>query len=98
MKKILFFIIFGILQADYLGGFAAGTIRYDSDARTQSLAGATLASPSTGFIQFANPASLHYIKRMVLGVSYFSLPLDCQRLVSSFSILFDVTSTVFATM
>ena len=84
MNFLLLLLVLGCLQADYLGGFAASSIRYDSDARTQSLGGATLASPSPGFVQFSNPAYLHYSSKIVVGLSYFDLPLDRSIQVSNF--------------
>jgi len=84
MKNFLILLILSFVQADYLGGFSASAIRYDADARTQSLGGATLASPSKGFVQFSNPAILHRSSRMVIGMSYFSLPLDRSIQVSNF--------------
>ena len=84
MKFFLILLILNFVKADYLGGYSASAIRYDSDARTQSLGGATLASPSQGFVQFSNPAALHRSSRMVIGMSYFSLPLDRSVQVSNF--------------
>ena len=91
MRQIILIIIFGLLSADYGGGFAGSGFRYSSNAREFSLAGALVADKTSGFYAFSNPALLNYARSSHLGLSYQYLSMD--RSIQSFSFVKDLPPT-----
>ncbi len=59
-----------------VGGYTGAFIRLGSDARSMALAGALVADINSGFLALTNPASLVFVQRREVGLSYMSLPLD----------------------
>ncbi|MFB0515627.1 MAG: hypothetical protein ACETWG_03375 [Candidatus Neomarinimicrobiota bacterium] len=66
------------------GGYAGAFARVGSDARSVALAGALVAEVNSGYLALTNPASLVYVQRREVGLSYMTLPLD--RSVQSLSL------------
>ncbi|UCH62379.1 MAG: hypothetical protein JSU77_11325 [Fidelibacterota bacterium] len=58
------------------GGYAGAFTRIGGDARSVALAGALVADVNSGYLALTNPASLVYVQRREIGLSYMSLPLD----------------------
>ncbi len=58
------------------GGYAGVFSRYITNARSAALAGATVADINSGNMTSSNPASLVYITKLELGLSYMNLSLD----------------------
>lgn len=58
------------------GGYAGAFARIGSDARSVALAGALVADVNSGYLALTNPASLVYVQRREVGLSYMALPLD----------------------
>ena len=58
------------------GGYAGAFARLGADARSGALAGALLADINAGHLALTNPASMVYVQRRELGLSYMALPLD----------------------
>ncbi len=76
------------------GGYAGAFSRYATDARSAALAGATVADINSGNLTFANPASLVFVTKLDLGLSYMSLPLD--RSIQSGTLAFRLPPTAAA--
>ena len=83
-RYITVLILISQLIADYGGGYAGAAFRYSANSRDISLAGATVAGSSSGFIPFSNPAGLVAINRWQGASSFLQLPLD--RSVQTLSI------------
>ena len=58
------------------GGYAGAFARIGGDARNVALAGALVADVNSGHLALTNPASLVYVQRREVGLSYTALPLD----------------------
>ena len=58
------------------GGYAGAFARIGADARTVALAGALVADINAGYLALTNPASMVYVQRREVGMTYMSLPLD----------------------
>ena len=58
------------------GGYAGAFARIGGDARSAALAGALAADVNSGYLALTNPASLVYVQRREVGLSYMTLPLD----------------------
>lgn len=58
------------------GGYAGAFARIGGDARSVALAGALAADINSGYLALTNPASLVYVQRREVGMSYMTLPLD----------------------
>ncbi|MBA7625023.1 MAG: hypothetical protein GH143_07400 [Calditrichaeota bacterium] len=58
------------------GGYAGAFARIGGDARSVALAGALAADVNSGYLALTNPASLVYVQRREVGLSYMTLPLD----------------------
>ena len=76
MEKKYLLLLFGLLFADYGGGYAGSTFRYGSNARDYSLSGALVADKTPGFYVFSNPALLKYVRTNQLGLSHQAMSLD----------------------
>jgi hypothetical protein len=72
-----------IVVADYAGGYAGSGLRYGSNAREFSLAGALIADKTSGFQAFSNPALLQFTRSNQVGFSFQNMSLD--RSIKSFS-------------
>ena len=83
MRLHCILIMFGIVFADYGGGYAGSGFRYGSNAREFSLASALVADKTSGFYVFSNPALLQFTKSNHVGVSFQNMSLD--RSIQSFS-------------
>ena len=83
MKRVIIILYFGLLAADYGGGYSGSGFRYGSNAREFSLAGALVADKTPGFYVFSNPALLQFARSNQLGLSYQAMSLD--RSIQSFS-------------
>ena len=83
MRLPCILIMFGIVFADYGGGYAGSGFRYGSNAREFSLASALIADKTPGFYTFSNPALLQFTRSNHIGISYQNLSLD--RSIESFS-------------
>ena len=59
-----------------MGGYAGAFARIGGDARSVALAGALAADVNPGYLALTNPASLVYVQRREVGLSYITLPLD----------------------
>lgn len=59
-----------------IGGYAGAFARIGADARSVALAGALVADINAGHLALINPASMVYVQRRELGLSYMALPLD----------------------
>ena len=81
--------LFGILfmlnfvLAGYGGGYAGSGLRYGSNAKEFSLAGALIADKTPGFYAFSNPALLQFVRNNHIGISFQTMSLD--RSIQSFS-------------
>ncbi len=76
---------------DGMGGYAGTFTRMGTNARAMALAGALVADLNTGYLALTNPASLTYVDRRELGLSYIALPLD--RSLQSISVAFFLPPT-----
>lgn len=76
------------------GGYAGAFLRIGTDARSVALAGALVADVNAGYLALTNPASLVYVQRRELGLSYMSLPLD--RSIQSLSVALGLPPTAAA--
>ena len=91
MKRVIIILYFGLLAADYGGGYAGSGFRYGSNAREFSLAGALVADKTPGFYVFSNPALLQFARSNQLGLSYQTMSLD--RSIQSFSFVKNLPPT-----
>lgn len=76
------------------GGYAGAFSRYATNARSAALAGAMVADINSGSLTFENPASLVYVNKLELGLSYMGLPLD--RSIQSGTLAFKLPPTAAA--
>jgi hypothetical protein len=79
MKRALgILLILTLLRAEgpAIGGYAGAFAQLGTDARSAALAGALVADINSGYLAFANPASLVYVQGREVGLSLMSLPLD----------------------
>lgn len=79
MRLALAILLAGTLlwgEGPATGGYAGAFARIGSDARSAALAGALVADVNSGYLALTNPASLVYVQRLEVGLSYMTLPLD----------------------
>jgi hypothetical protein len=92
-RALVILIAFTLLRAEgpATGGYAGAFSQIGPDARTAALAGALVADVNSGYLAFANPASLVYVQGRELGLSLMTLPLD--RSLQSLSVATAVPPT-----
>ena len=83
MWRLGILFMLNLVFADYGGGYAGSGLRYGSNAREFSLAGALIADKTSGFLAFSNPALLQFTRSNQVGVSFQKMSLD--RSIQSFS-------------
>ena len=83
MRLLGILLILNLVSADYGGGYAGSGLRYGSNAREFSLAGALIADKTPGFYAFSNPALFRFSRNNNVGMSYQKMSLD--RSIQSFS-------------
>ena len=83
MRLLGILFMLNLVLADYGGGYAGSGLRYGSNAREFSLAGALIADKTPGFYAFSNPALLQFARNNHIGISFQTMSLD--RSIHSFS-------------
>ena len=76
MRLLGILFMLNLVFADYGGGYAGSGLRYGSNAREFSLAGALIADKTSGFYAFSNPALLQFTRSNQVGVSFQKMSLD----------------------
>ena len=66
-------VIFNILFSDYGGGYTGSNLRYSSNAREFSLAGAIIADKTQNFYALSNRALLQLARNNYIGISIQSM-------------------------
>ena len=82
---LILLLIFSLVSADNIGGYAGGFLRIGTTARSLAMGGGLTAAIDNGFAANNNPASLAFIVKRRVTVLHHFLPMDRFFVSSSFA-------------